>query len=440
MAEKEIEKALIELVNYVIPFKGVFLEEYQKFDLYIYNEKILESILNEFKFKTIGNVFDFPQLPQPESVYQHQMIGNQKYYNRFFISKKNNSIAVIYTEGRALNAIFFIDKPKMKKFSKMAREILKKDWSNNLFTDTDFDCKYGEYIEICENLDEGKHKSGITTVKQKVNNEHLIFDELSELVNVINDIQKFFKKETKKLYEKLEITYKRGIILHGDPGNGKSAMIREIIRTLPEITKVIFTSSLPDFTKVLGSLVKNLEGKRAIVIFEDIDSMIDEYNRSEFLNILDGIGINSGLYFIGTTNYPEKIDPAFVNRAGRFDRSFKIGNPSDITRFKFFKSRNLDSILVGCKLFKDDKVNASEDSICNLFTKYSEGLPMASLKELITSTSYALVQNKELSLEEALKPTLDILKSDREEHTESHNRFKYNKIKKRDYCSDGDEY
>jgi AAA+ superfamily predicted ATPase len=44
-----------------------------------------------------------------------------------------------------------------------------------------------------------------------------------------------------------------------------------------------------------------------ILVIEDIDSMPDSC-RSYFLNTLDGATSKEGIYLIGTTNYPEKID------------------------------------------------------------------------------------------------------------------------------------
>jgi SpoVK/Ycf46/Vps4 family AAA+-type ATPase len=56
-----------------------------------------------------------------------------------------------------------------------------------------------------------------------------------------------------------------------------------------------------------------------VLVIEDIDSM-PEGVRSYFLNTLDGVTSKEGIFLIGTTNYPEKIDPGLMNRGGRFDR------------------------------------------------------------------------------------------------------------------------
>lgn len=57
-----------------------------------------------------------------------------------------------------------------------------------------------------------------------------------------------------------------------------------------------------------------------IMILEDLDSLINDRNRSFFLNQLDGIEGNDGLLIIGTTNHFDRLDPALSSRPSRFDR------------------------------------------------------------------------------------------------------------------------
>lgn len=51
-----------------------------------------------------------------------------------------------------------------------------------------------------------------------------------------------------------------------------------------------------------------------------IKSLINERNRSFFLNQLDGLEGNDGLLIIGTTNHFERLDPGLSTRPSRFDR------------------------------------------------------------------------------------------------------------------------
>ena len=47
-----------------------------------------------------------------------------------------------------------------------------------------------------------------------------------------------------------------------------------------------------------------------VIILEDLDALINDYNRSFFLNQLDGLENNDGILVVATTNHLERIDPA----------------------------------------------------------------------------------------------------------------------------------
>lgn len=56
------------------------------------------------------------------------------------------------------------------------------------------------------------------------------------------------------------------------------------------------------------------------LVLEDLDSLINDRNRSFFLNQLDGLEGNHGLLIIGTTNHFDRLDPGLSSRPSRFDR------------------------------------------------------------------------------------------------------------------------
>ena len=61
-----------------------------------------------------------------------------------------------------------------------------------------------------------------------------------------------------------------------------------------------------------------------VLILEDLDSLINNSNRSFFLNQLDGFDGNDGLLLIGSTNHLDQLDPALNNRPSRFDRKLCV--------------------------------------------------------------------------------------------------------------------
>ncbi|EEB92940.1 hypothetical protein MPER_08474, partial [Moniliophthora perniciosa FA553] len=64
-----------------------------------------------------------------------------------------------------------------------------------------------------------------------------------------------------------------------------------------------------------------------VIILEDLDSLINDRNRSFFLNQLDGLEGNDGLLVIGTTNHFERLDPGISTRPSRFDRKYLFDDP-----------------------------------------------------------------------------------------------------------------
>lgn len=57
-----------------------------------------------------------------------------------------------------------------------------------------------------------------------------------------------------------------------------------------------------------------------VIVLEDLDSLINDRNRSFFLNQLDGLESNNGLLVIGSTNHFSRLDPGLSSRPSRFDR------------------------------------------------------------------------------------------------------------------------
>ena len=98
-----------------------------------------------------------------------------------------------------------------------------------------------------------------------------------------------------------------------------------------------------------------------------------DFTRSVFLNTLDGTQSREGLFVIGTTNYPEKIDPALINRAGRFDRAYEIPAPSKSLREKYLRKLDIKQIF-------------TVEEVADM-AKLTKGLSISQLNELYMSTA-----------------------------------------------------
>ncbi|MBU9710590.1 AAA family ATPase [Bacillus tamaricis] len=187
---------------------------------------------------------------------------------------------------------------------------------------------------------------GVESTKEKITTlvtREDVFLEESIKKQIYRSIDEFFLKSG-EFFHKYNIPYKRGILLYGKPGNGKTTLVKSIANSITspvaywQITE--YTSSY-SIQEVFGTIAKMTP---MVLVIEDIDSMPEDV-RSVFLNMLDGATSKEGIFLIGTTNYPEKIDPALINRAGRFDRAYEIKIPTEEMRYKYLLKKKIDDII-----------------------------------------------------------------------------------------------
>ena len=136
-----------------------------------------------------------------------------------------------------------------------------------------------------------------------------------------------------------------------------------------------------------------------VLVLEDLDSLVDDTNRSFFLNQLDGFEENHGLIVLATTNHPERIDVAIVDRPSRFDRKYQFGLPADTERQTFLESWQR-------KLAQETGWEKDEVSTVVAAT---EGFSFAYLKELVVSAIMDWLQADEKSFAKILKTQAELL-------------------------------
>lgn len=183
---------------------------------------------------------------------------------------------------------------------------------------------------------------------------------------VISEIEQFWKLADE--FKKYGFTHKRGYLLWGPPGSGKSSTIAFIIKMLIETDGIIIMADNPP--KIVSQALRDFRliepDRPVVVIWEDIDTIIMRYGETEVLSILDGESSIDKVVHIATTNYPENLDGRVVNRPSRFDRIVKIGLPNQMARKDYLMK----------------KIGRTDHEGYDL-VKETEGLSIAHVKELI---------------------------------------------------------
>ena len=184
-----------------------------------------------------------------------------------------------------------------------------------------------------------KNKELYDAIKSATFDNVILQDSLKQQVQ--NDFEQFFS--SREVYEQYRIPWKRGALFIGPPGNGKTHTVKALINQLgrPCLYVKGFKSEYATEQENMGSVFARARiTTPCLLVFEDIDAMIDDENRSFFLNELDGFESNTGLVVLATTNHPDRLDPAILDRPSRFDRKYYFNLPGAAERFAYVAAWN----------------------------------------------------------------------------------------------------
>lgn len=150
---------------------------------------------------------------------------------------------------------------------------------------------------------------------------------------IVDDARKFF--EAKSWYVEKGVPHRRGFLLYGKPGNGKSSLVSALATELKLNLYICPIKQVPNDAALISAM-SNV-GDRSIILIEDIDALVKDRDAvssdkgsvglsfAGLLNAIDGVAAQTGSLLIMTTNHVEKLDPALI-RPGRIDRRFEFKN------------------------------------------------------------------------------------------------------------------
>lgn len=209
-----------------------------------------------------------------------------------------------------------------------------------------YEDRFNDKIKIYTNTEYGDWV--IACVRDKRNESSLILHD--DIFNsLIKDINTFISK--KEWYKSMGIPRRRGYLLYGEPGNGKTSLVFTIASKLGKDVAVLSLAgektSDYDLQKALRSTPKN-----SIVCIEDIDAVFNKRIKKTanplsftgLLNALDGISTREERILFMTTNFKQLLDKALI-RPGRADWHIYIGNATHEQAYqlylRFFPNKEL---------------------------------------------------------------------------------------------------
>ncbi|MEZ6138142.1 MAG: ATP-binding protein [Pirellulaceae bacterium] len=237
-----------------------------------------------------------------------------------------------------------------------------------------------------------KRSEAIYNATQSTSFDDLILaDELKTTIR--DDFTSFLQSEDR--YQRLGISWRRGALLIGPPGNGKTHCVRALVKELAVSSLYVQSLSHQYYTpeQMWKQVFERARGLRpCVLVLEDLDSLVNDENRSFFLNQLDGFEQNHGLIVLATTNHPERIDPAIIDRPSRFDRKYHFNLPTYSERLEYLMSWQAQLA---------NETGWSDGDLTRI-SHACEGFSFAYLKELVISSVLRWMQASTISFAETM--------------------------------------
>jgi chaperone BCS1 len=180
-----------------------------------------------------------------------------------------------------------------------------------------------------------------------------------EKEHLVRDLERF--RASRPRYRRLGVPYRRGYLLYGLPGTGKTSLVSAIGAKFGMSIHVVNLSELNDRTlkKAMNSVPEN-----SVILFEDIDCMKAGNRRQEsevmraqinvtdsaqnatsdrggvtlsgLLNVMDGFLAPENVIFVMTTNDVEALDSALL-RPGRIDYRLFLGEAAESQKAELYR-------------------------------------------------------------------------------------------------------
>jgi hypothetical protein len=226
-------------------------------------------------------------------------------------------------------------------------------------------------------LPAGVYAGGFDGHGPYVERRGVLCDDLVELPDhatgrVLAGLETFW--ESADRYRVLGLIHKRGVLLWGPQGSGKTVTVQLLMSRLIARNGIVLLFENPQITLAVLPMLRRIEPARPlIVVMEDIDEILGSYGEHEVLSLLDGEKQIDNVVQIATTNHPERLGARILNRPARFDERIFVGMPTAESRFTYLQKTVERS---GRRVESAELLRWRDDT---------EGLSIAHLRELIAA-------------------------------------------------------
>jgi hypothetical protein len=212
---------------------------------------------------------------------------------------------------------------------------------------------------------------------------------------------------SKQIYEKLKVPWKRGLGFWGNRGVGKTSCIRAIMAQYPQLKPVTIQPGHNNPDELLEEAFAYAEEHApSLLFFEDLQEMMKTIDIRHFLQLLDGVQKRDGILTIVTGNDFSSLEENLKSRPRRFDRFFEFPLPDLIQTTKYLNkyfidilsSKDIDAIAQQCVKRKLTYAHLQEVYFNSVFIAIPSGREVPSIENIKLSLKQVL---KEKSVAES---------------------------------------
>jgi hypothetical protein len=136
---------------------------------------------------------------------------------------------------------------------------------------------------------------------------------------------------------------KRGVLLHGVPGTGKTHTITYLMGQMPQATVVVLSGDALQLISQASSVARLLQP--SVIVVEDVDLIAEQRMPHmgahpllfQLLNEMDGLGGDVDVTFLLTTNRADMLEEALAARPGRIDHAAELPVPDAAARLRLLR-------------------------------------------------------------------------------------------------------
>jgi len=293
----------------------------------------------------------------------------------FFEWKKMRAIVSLFFSGNYSEVLFLYPKKDLKTMKEFQGVLRASMYKNNFFK--------GEKLEYLP-----YSRLGFLKYPKMDWSSLILKRELKEEI----DLNILFPLKNRKLCEKHKLPWRRGVLIAGVPGTGKTQLGRILCNVLDGITIIWVTcKAVHDSSRIRTLFEMARKFAPTLIVMEDLDffghdrEFITNPIVGELLNQLDGSTPNRGVFVLATTNRPHLLDQALADRPSRFD--VKI----------IFEVPELKERRAMVELFSQGKPIEFQEHIA----KSTEKLTGSHIKEVINYATLLALKERSIKVEKS---------------------------------------